>query len=84
MDTVSISEAKEHLEDLIARAARGEVVRIADPRHGTARITVEPAVAAPRPKRIPGRWKGRLGALPDDLFAPMGEEDLKDWYGGDV
>ena len=55
METVSVSDAKEHLEDLIARAARGEDVRIADPRHGTARLTVEPSAAQPRPKRMPGR-----------------------------
>ena len=80
METVSVSDAKEHLEDLIARAARGEDVRIADPRHGTARLTVEPS-AQPRPKRMPGRWKGRLGSLPDELFSPMSEAELKDWYG---
>ena len=84
MDTVSISEAKEHLEDLIARAARGEDVRIADPLHGTARITVEPAAADTRPKRMPGRWKGKLGPLPDELFAPMNDAELKDWIGDDV
>lgn len=83
MDTVSLSEAKEHLEDLIARAARGEDVRIAGP-HGTARLTVEPAAADPRPKRIPGRWKGKLGDMPDELFAPLTDEELKDWFGGEL
>ena len=82
MDTVSVSEAKERLEDPIARAARGEDVRIEDPRHGTARLTVEPV--KPWPKRVPGRWRGKLGPLPDTLFAPMSEDELRDWYGGDV
>ena len=81
MDPVSIIEAKERLEDLIARAARGEDVRIADPRHGTARLIVEAIATEPRPKRIPGRWKGKLGRLPDDFFAPMNENELKYWYG---
>jgi antitoxin (DNA-binding transcriptional repressor) of toxin-antitoxin stability system len=85
MDTIPLSEAKEHLEDLIARAARGEIVRIDDPVHGTARIVVEPSPPAVQgAKRVPGRWKGKLGTMPDDLFAPMSEEELKDWYGEDA
>jgi antitoxin (DNA-binding transcriptional repressor) of toxin-antitoxin stability system len=85
MDTIPLIEAKEHLEDLIARAARGEDVRIADPVHGTARLIVEPVGETVAPvKRVPGRWKGKLGPLPDDLFAPMNEEELKDWYGEDA
>ena len=49
MDTLTISEAKEQLEELIARAARGEDVRISDPQHGTARLIVEPATSQPIP-----------------------------------
>ena len=82
MDTIPIAEAKEHLEDLIARAARGEDVRIADPVHGTARLVVEAAATAlSTTPRISGRWKGKLGPLPDGLFASMSDEELKDWYG---
>ena len=82
MDTIPLAEAKEHLEDLIARAARGEDVRIADPLHGTARLVVDAAATTTSlAPRVSGRWKGRLGPLPDDLFAPMSDEELKDWYG---
>jgi antitoxin (DNA-binding transcriptional repressor) of toxin-antitoxin stability system len=82
MDTIPLSEAKDQLEDLIARAARGEDVRIADPVHGTARLVIETATTTtPQPKRVPGRWKDRLPPVPDDFFDPMCEEELKDWYG---
>jgi antitoxin (DNA-binding transcriptional repressor) of toxin-antitoxin stability system len=86
MDTIPLAEAKEQLEDLIARAARGEDVRIADPVHGTARLVVEAAAAAVTPlaRRVPGRWKDRLPPVPDGFFDPMSEEELKDWYGDDT
>jgi antitoxin (DNA-binding transcriptional repressor) of toxin-antitoxin stability system len=85
-DTIPLAEAKEYLEDLIARAARGEEVHIADPVHGTARIVVEAATATDLPlaPRVPGRWKDRLPPVPDDFFDPMSEEELKDWYGADT
>ena len=38
MGDVSIAQAKEHLEDLIARAAKGEEVLITDPALGTVRL----------------------------------------------
>jgi antitoxin (DNA-binding transcriptional repressor) of toxin-antitoxin stability system len=86
MDIIPLAEAKEHLEDLIARAARGEEVRIADPVHGTARLVVDAATAAATPpaRRVPGRWKDRLPPIPDAFFDPMSEEELKDWYGDDA
>ena len=85
MDTLSISEAKEQLEDLIARAARGEDVRISDPYHGTARLIVEPATqpAASRPKRVPGRWKGKLHIPEDRLLEPLTEDEVA-WLSGET
>ena len=38
MDDVSIAKAKEHLEELIARAANGEEILISDPALGTVRL----------------------------------------------
>ncbi len=84
MDTVTVSDAKAHLEDLIARAARGEDVRISDPLHGTARLTIEAGVSKNSQGRMPGRWKGKLGSLPDELCAPMTATELKDWIGHDA
>ena len=85
MENVTLAHAKEHLEELIERAARGEDVRISDPRVGTVRLTAvggDP-VASKRPKPIPGRWKDRLSDPPPDFFDPLSEEELKDWYGED-
>jgi antitoxin (DNA-binding transcriptional repressor) of toxin-antitoxin stability system len=42
MDTVDLAHAKEHLEDLIARAAKGEVVYIRDPVLGTVKVPSRP------------------------------------------
>jgi antitoxin (DNA-binding transcriptional repressor) of toxin-antitoxin stability system len=85
MDNVDLNHAKEHLEDLIARATSGEDVRISDPKLGTVRLlpvprgadltaarvtdTLDPFVPL-KANRVSGRWKGRL-TVPDGLFDPM-------------
>ena len=74
MDTVTIKDAKEHLEELLEKAARGEDVRISDVKHGTVRLTPvrTPDITAPRvtdtmepfvpltQDRVPGRLKGKM------------------------
>jgi len=85
MEDVSLAQAKEQLEDLLARAARGEDVRISDPRGTTVKLT---PVAAPvhdplRKPRVPGSWKGKISDPPPGFFDPMTEEELKEWYGDD-
>ena len=86
MEDVDVRHAKEHLEELIARAARGEEVRIVDPKHGTVRLTasgVLPAGEAARyPKRIPGLMKGKVNIDETDLLAPLTEDELK-WLSGE-
>jgi prevent-host-death family protein len=88
MDTVSLKDAKEHLEELLDRAARGEDVRIADARHGTVRLLPvgAPAVAASssatatqRPfvplaeDRVPGRLTDALEPfVPVEGQRPLG------------
>ena len=96
MEQVTLAEAKEHLDDLMQRAARGEDVRIADPKLGTVRLTPVakvPDVTAPRVtdtmppfvplkhKRVLGQLEGKVPPPPDDFFDPMSEEELRDWYG---
>jgi antitoxin (DNA-binding transcriptional repressor) of toxin-antitoxin stability system len=84
MEQVTLAEAKEHLDDLLQRAARGEDVRIADPSFGTVKLQPVPAAASgdtPKRKRVPGAWKVRLPEPPPGFFDPMAEEELKDWYG---
>jgi antitoxin (DNA-binding transcriptional repressor) of toxin-antitoxin stability system len=95
MDTVDLAHARDHLPELIERAARGEDVRIADPVHGTVRLSPVP----PKPKsdryvdtlppfvprsepRVLGRLEGII-KVPDDIMDPMTEEELRLWYGDD-
>jgi prevent-host-death family protein len=97
MDTVTIKDAKEHLEELLEKAARGEDVRISDTKLGTVRLTPvrEPDLTAPRVtdtmepfvpsngERPLGRLKGKM-QVPAKLMEPMSEDELKDWYGDDA
>jgi prevent-host-death family protein len=85
MEEVSLAEAKEHLEDLIARAQRGEEVRIVDPHLGVVRLTTVASKTKEllRRPRVPGSLHGKLPPPPDGFFDPMTEEELKDWYGDD-
>ena len=94
MEDVTIAHAKEHLEELIARAARGEEVHIADPKLGKVRLSPvrEPDLFAARAtdfmepfvplaeNRRPGHLKGKM-KVPARLMEPMSEEELRDWYG---
>ena len=96
MEDVDLRHAKEHLEDLIERARRGEDVRITDAKLGTVRLmavstgpsvsritdTMPPFVPLKAP-RVPGRLEGKILPPPDDFFDPLTEEELKDWYGDD-
>ena len=85
MEDVTLAHAKEHLEDLIERATRGEDVRIADPKLGTVRLAPVAgtiAVAAGTRPRIFGQWKDRLPEIPDDrLFAPLTNDELEFFTG---
>ncbi len=84
MEQVTLAEAKEHLDDLLQRALRGEDVRIADAKLGTVRLTPVPQHGTShqlRPKRVPGRWKDRLSDPPPGFFDALSEDEIKDWYG---
>jgi antitoxin (DNA-binding transcriptional repressor) of toxin-antitoxin stability system len=85
MDDVTLPYAKEHLEDLVSRALRGEDVCISDPKLGTIRLA--PVNAMPQavklyPERVIGQWRGRIAEIPDErLFAPLTDEELA-WLSG--
>jgi antitoxin (DNA-binding transcriptional repressor) of toxin-antitoxin stability system len=81
MEDVSVAHAKKHLEELVARAARGEEVSIVDPKVGKVRLTPVGNGATPprRPRRL-GLLEGKMKA-PARLLEPMTEEELADWYG---
>lgn len=79
MDDISIDFAKAHLEGLIARAQRGETVRIVDPELGAVRVVSDGP--ATRPKRVFGQWKDKMVA-PARLMEPLTEEELR-WLSGE-
>jgi len=85
MENVTLDHAKDHLEELIERAARGEDIRISDPKLGT--VKLEPVAGTtdqegkPRPERRPGRWKGRF-TVPERLFEPLTDDELA-WLSGE-
>ena len=83
MDTYDIAYAREHLPELIERAARGEDVSISDPVRGTFKLSPEAAnAAASQPGRpILGQWKGKF-VVPARLFEPLSEEELA-WLSGE-
>ena len=87
MAAVTLAEAKDHLEQLIERAARGEDVRISDPKLGTVRLvpSAAPAKDAPPlyPKRVPGLMKGKVFIPDDKLFEPLSEEEVA-WLSGET
>ncbi len=84
MEDVDLRHAKEHLEELIARARRGEDVRISDPEGGAVKLTpVEVAAPVARKPRRLGLLEGIIPPPSDDFFDPLSEEELKLWYGDD-
>ena len=97
MEDVTIADAKEHLEDLIARARRGEVVTIRDGQ-GSVRLTapltsdvnaqritdtMPPFVPLSEPRKL-GSLEGKIASPPDDFFDPLSDDELKIWYGEDA
>jgi antitoxin (DNA-binding transcriptional repressor) of toxin-antitoxin stability system len=95
MEDVDLAQAKDHLEDLMARVANGEDVRITDPKLGTVRLlrvprepdlaaprvtdTMEPFVPLPGTRKL-GHLRGKI-IVPARLLEAMDERELRDWYG---
>jgi antitoxin (DNA-binding transcriptional repressor) of toxin-antitoxin stability system len=84
MENVTIAEAKDHLEELIERVARGADVCIVGAKPGTVRLLL---VAADEPRvRKPRRFgllEGKM-TVPVRLLEPMSADELRDWYGDDT
>jgi antitoxin (DNA-binding transcriptional repressor) of toxin-antitoxin stability system len=81
MEDVSIAHAKEHLEELVARAARGEDVGIVDPKVGKVKLTrAGNGAARPRKPRRLGLLEGKM-QVPARLLEPMTQDELTNWYG---
>jgi prevent-host-death family protein len=82
MTTVNTHEAKTQLSRLLALVEKGEEVVIARNGKPIAKLVAveEPQVAG---KRELGFMRGKF-VVPPEFFEPMSEEDLADWYGGDL
>lgn len=71
MSTVNVHEAKTHLSRLLARVEAGEEIVIARRGRPIARVS---RVEGQRPRRTPGRDRGRIVIHPD-FDDPMPEWD---------
>lgn len=69
----SVHVAKTQLSKLIEAALRGEEVVIARGSQPVVRL-----VALPQKRNLIGALEGKM-TVPDDLFEPMSEEELKLW-----
>ena len=74
----TVHEAKTHLSRLIADALAGKEVVIARGKEPVVKLVP----IAPKPRRVPGLWQGKIQIGPE-FFAPMSAEDLRLWEGGD-
>ena len=67
---VNIYEAKTQLSRLVERAAAGEEIVIARAGKPRARLVALPSKP---PKRVPGRWKGKVW-ISDDFNDPLPDD----------
>ena len=81
MDNVSLAEAKEHFEELLARAAKGEEICVTDPSIGTVKLVRVAGSPPARPKRKIGQWKDKFD-VPARLFEPLSDDELR-WLSGE-
>ncbi len=78
MQIVTTHEAKTHLSRLLAAVEKGEEILIARGKKVVARLLpVTPPEKPPRPKV--GSIKGPIFHFPDSAFAPLTEEELREW-----
>jgi prevent-host-death family protein len=83
METITIHKAKTELSKLIERVESGEDIVIARGNKPVARLTALNKLPK-SPKRSPGSLKHLRGDIPDQaFFAPLSEDELKLWEGGD-
>ena len=79
METVNIHEAKTHLSRLVERAASGEEIIIARSGRPVARLV---PLASTTRRRTFGRMRGTI-MIADDFNAPLPDEVLAGFHGGD-
>jgi len=83
MEDVSLDYAREHLQELLVRAARGEEIGIVVPDLGTVHLAVSGSKTHLYPPRIVGQWK-HLADIPEArLLEPLSGDDLA-WLSGEL
>lgn len=75
--TLSVHEAKAHFSEVLRRVEAGETVVVT--RHDRPVAELKP-YGQPRRRVQIGAFDGEF-EIPDDAFAPLTEEELKDWHG---
>ncbi len=77
--SVAMSEAQQHLPELLDRVERGEEIVIERDGHADAKLI--PVAAAPETKawRVGGQNLMGVTYIAPDFDDPMTEEELKDW-----
>jgi prevent-host-death family protein len=77
MSKMSVHEAKAHFSEVLKRVEAGETVTVT--RHNKPIAEMRPVDAVAEPRRL-GTHEGWFEA-PDEAFAPLTDEELKDWFG---
>lgn len=81
MATVTVQEAETDISSVLADVEAGNEVVIARGKQLIAKVTL--LERKPKPKRIPGRYKGLI-EVPDSFFDPLTEEELALWESGKI
>jgi prevent-host-death family protein len=75
--TVTIHQAKTHLSRLLQQVEAGEEVVVCRGKLPVAKIVPSSPSQASRPKV--GKATSKRFDIPADAFAPLGDEELKQW-----
>ena len=76
---VNVHDAKTDFSKLLARAEAGEEIIIARAGTPVARLVA----LNPAPKRRFGSWAGRFEIDDDELLAPLPDDEIRLWEGGE-
>ena len=79
---VNIHEAKTNFSKLVDRAHAGEEIIVAKAGKPYAKLVPIIEDKSTLPPRVPGRFKGLIGPIPDSVFFdPMPDDELGLWEG---
>jgi antitoxin (DNA-binding transcriptional repressor) of toxin-antitoxin stability system len=78
--TITTHEAKTHLSRYLAAIEQGEEFIIARGKKPVAILSPIPKAQTPSRPKV-GETLGPRISIPDSAFAPLTDEELKEWYG---